>query len=240
MKHRGYKSSDNWDMEESYYKDVRQLSPVRNIIINGSVDLVFRHSDEPYLVVAGETKEAAECVKTILRNGTLSIYDERGVNINIVSISNYSNTVISSNGKTRIFVNGQEINCQTPANHGHVVVYVGLQKLSELEVQGSGKAVMLDILQDELSVDVQGSGDIEISGEATLLDANISGSGDIDARRLSVNRGILNISGSGRIDAFVSESVTARISGSGNITVFGNPDIVREKVSGSGRVRFRS
>ena len=62
------------------------------------------------------------------------------------------------------------------------------------------------------------------------LDANVNGSGDINLAALSSDVAYLSSNGSGDIDVSVQTEVNARASGSGRITVHGDP--LRRTLSG--------
>jgi len=49
----------------------------------------------------------------------------------------------------------------------------------------------------------------------------------------------LAVAGSGDIDAYVSRSVRARVAGSGDIVVRGNPSDRDHSVAGSGDIKFK-
>lgn len=82
---------------------------------------------------------------------------------------------------------------------------------------------------------VSGSGSLILSGEASSADFVVSGSGEIDAWNLTLVDCEAMISGSGDIWTMVSHYLKAAISGSGNIYYLGTPQI-ESQVSGSGRV----
>lgn len=76
--------------------------------------------------------------------------------------------------------------------------------------------------QAVLILGVQGSGDITAFGQVDLLVAEMAGSGDVDASELVAKSAKLSMVGSGDIDAYVSDSVKARVMGSGDIVIRGN------------------
>lgn len=96
----------------------------------------------------------------------------------------------------------------------------------------------LDADEPSLSVDVSGSGTIHIEGQAGTLHASIAGSGDVSAINLKSKNARLHVTGSGDIEATVLESVDARVTGSGDITIHGNPATRKTKVTGSGDIDF--
>lgn len=105
-----------------------------------------------------------------------------------------------------------------------------------LELSGSGK-FKGSIEASELETSLSGSGDIELSGKASKQEISISGSGDIEALGMKTSYTKVSISGSGNAKVAVSESLEARITGSGDIRFEGNPSKQIIKSTGSGSIR---
>lgn len=95
---------------------------------------------------------------------------------------------------------------------------------------GSGSIQLGSVRGERVNVAVNGSGNVSASGAVQRLDANVNGSGDINLAALSSDIAYLAGNGSGDIDVSVSSEVNARASGSGRITVHGDP--ARRTLSG--------
>ena len=95
---------------------------------------------------------------------------------------------------------------------------------------GSGRIQLGSVRGERINVVVNGSGNISASGAVQRLDANVNGSGDINLAALSSDVAYLSSNGSGDIDVSVQTEVNARASGSGRITVHGDP--LRRTLSG--------
>ena len=95
---------------------------------------------------------------------------------------------------------------------------------------GSGRIQLGSVRGERINVAVNGSGNISASGAVQRLDANVNGSGDINLAALSSDIAYLASNGSGDIDVSVQNEVNARASGSGRITVHGDP--IRRTLSG--------
>ena len=95
---------------------------------------------------------------------------------------------------------------------------------------GSGRIQLGDVRGERINVAVNGSGSISASGAVQRLDTNVNGSGDINLAALSSDVAYLASNGSGDIDVTVQSEVNARTSGSGRITVHGDP--LRRTLSG--------
>lgn len=104
-------------------------------------------------------------------------------------------------------------------------------------VLGSGD-IELSLQAESLSFSVKGSGDIKIKGTTETLSVAIAGSGDFDGDALQAKQATASVRGSGDMDLFVTEQLSADIRGSGDITIKGNPKKIDVQTKGSGRVRY--
>jgi hypothetical protein len=159
----------------------------------------------------------------------------------------------------RTSVSGRRLFIETVTNRCinstmSIIVTVYTPYVDGIELNGSGYVSAYDLYLDELSIRLNGSGEIiadadalninatitgsgiiELSGITETTNLNISGSGQIKAFSLNQRRCYANISGSGNMYVRVSDLLDAVISGSGNIYYRGNPNVI-QRISGSGRV----
>lgn len=108
-----------------------------------------------------------------------------------------------------------------------------------MSVAGSG-SIDLKVAADTVKSSIAGSGDINVSGNATNLSCSIAGSGNINAYGLKVVATSVKVTGSGNIKTTASESIDARVVGSGNIYYKGNPTHIKSKSIGSGDIIERN
>ncbi len=224
-----------WERIENYVKEERPLQPIRKIVVKGSVDVVFRRSDKPMLVVAGETADAVASVKTYFNGGKL-VVEWEGMTIS------FGNSRMPFHGSVGSFVMGDIVNGKpmgTSISQGKVVVGIALPEAPAIKIKGSGDVTLLDLRQAGLELEIEGSGDTTAYGQVAHLDVEIAGSGDVDASELITDHASLSIAGSGDIEAFVRTEVRARVAGSGDIVVRGNPSRRDHSVAGSGKIKFR-
>jgi hypothetical protein len=104
----------------------------------------------------------------------------------------------------------------------------------ELDIDGSGD-MDLEIFYTQLFVESNGSGDFQIIGDVVDQVIRMSGSGNYDAWEMTSENCDIRISGSGDASVFASEFLKAEIRGSGNIKYYGNPR-VESSVTGSGDI----
>lgn len=103
-----------------------------------------------------------------------------------------------------------------------------------LNVSGSGNIVGR-FESEKMEAEISGSGDIDLIGKATTGIFSISGSGNISTSNFPVQYCTAYSSGSGNMFLYVSKTLDVTISGSGNITYLLNP-VVTSKITGSGKL----
>lgn len=104
-------------------------------------------------------------------------------------------------------------------------------------VRGSQTLTILNYQQDELSIDMAGSGEVTATGSADRADIDIAGSGEVDLRGLALNHVDIDISGSGDVTAGPKESANIDIAGSGDVTLTTQPPQLSTDIAGSGDIR---
>jgi len=110
---------------------------------------------------------------------------------------------------------------------------ISLPRLAAVKVSGSGAVTLPGVAADALAIDLVGSGAVRGDGTAHQLNAEVTGSGDIELAKLAVERATVEISGSGDIEVDATRTLDVRISGSGSVKYHGDPEI-KKSISGSG------
>jgi hypothetical protein len=83
---------------------------------------------------------------------------------------------------------------------------------------------------------VSGEGDLQANGHVDWVEAEVSGAGDVDFTQLVARDAIVEISGADDIRVHATESLSASVSGAGDVTYTGDPSDVQTDVSGAGDV----
>ncbi len=115
-------------------------------------------------------------------------------------------------------------------------VSVTTPSLDELVLSGSGTVEISGIRTAHLTLAIPGSGVVRASGTAGRLDVAIPGSGTAQLAPLVARAVHASVDGSGAIVVTATQSLDARVSGSGAISYAGNPSQVTTSVTGSGVV----
>lgn len=116
---------------------------------------------------------------------------------------------------------------------------ITVPSLDRVSISGSGHVEVFDLDAEEFEFHVSGSGDLEAEGRVEYLEISVSGSGEVDTRDLKAENVFVKVSGSGDVDVFASNNFEGSVSGSGDITYYGNPKHADGSTSGSGRIRKR-
>lgn len=137
--------------------------------------------------------------------------------------------------------NPVEINITTPVLEGISLSGSGVIKTGrflcgdfKVALSGSGD-IETEVNADHVKANVSGSGTILLMGQTRGSELVVSGSGKIKAYDLSHRNCDAIISGSGSMFVNASESLTARIAGSGMIFHIGDP-VIHTSIYGSGGV----
>jgi hypothetical protein len=121
---------------------------------------------------------------------------------------------------------------ETRPIHINVVV----TSLDEVLLSGSGNVDVEGVNGAQFAANLFGSGNLTLTGEAETLNADLRGSGIIDANALTADTATASVPGSGTIIVNAADSLNATINGSGTVEYLGSPDLT-QRISGSGEIK---
>ena len=142
-------------------------------------------------------------------------------------------------GVIKTEVSGGELKIYSSGNYktqNRVVVMVTVLDLKRVQLSGAVEGAVDGVNSDSFSARISGSGRLEIVGKTDKFVGRVSGSGWIEGMKLIAKVGHVRVSGSGRVQVFAEEKLTARVSGSGEV-LYGGVKDADGRVSGSGSVR---
>ncbi len=222
----------------------RDVKDFKSIDVMTSANVYVKQS-ATFKVEVEAQKNIEAVVETVVEEGTLKIKLKKGTwnlsfeKLNIyVEMPTVENLEISGSGDltAETALTGDKITLDIVGS-GNIMVEKGLTaKTLKIAIGGSGDIKVDNILVDELSTKIAGSGGLILTGKADKADYHVSGSGDIDAKKLKSKAVEASVSGSGNISCNADESIDAHASGSGDISYSGNATAVKTKVSGSGNI----
>ncbi|MEH6681553.1 MAG: head GIN domain-containing protein [Sediminicola sp.] len=203
----------------------RSTGDYGSVSISGFFDVTLIDGSEGELTLKGE-ENLLEHIVTEVKNGNLVVKVENGVNL---SPSSWKDGI-------SITIPVESIDGLTLSGSGDIVSKKTLESSDfRTDISGSGN-IVLTVKAETISANISGSGDMELSGYANNLEVSVSGSGNVKAYGLEAQNVNANISGSADMQVTATESIKARVSGSGDISYRGNPKKIDTKSSGSGDV----
>lgn len=238
-------------------RDVRQVSSLTALDIDNmkriDIKIDVRVGPAPSLVIEADGNLQA-LIHSEVSGNTLRIWSDTNIRssngihviyttpqLNKITISGAGRLVVSGlngedfsleqRGSMRSELSGKVARFDVANNGSGRINAAALASGNTDAVQnGSGSIQLGSVRGERINVAVNGSGNVSASGTVQRLDANVNGSGDINLAALSSDIAYLAGNGSGDIDVSVLSEVNARASGSGRITVHGDP--ARRTLSG--------
>lgn len=200
--------------------ELRAISSFKSITMNIAGDVEFSVSDQ-YSVEVQAQENLLPILKTVVEGENLRISFEQNVR---------------SEENILIKISAPTIEAFDLAGSGNIRVLTPLknEKL-KLDITGSGNIFVTQADVADLYCSVTGSGVVELGGKAQKVTAAVGGSGAINARNLNAEIMEADISGSGDVECTVAQTLKANVSGSGNVRYGGSPQ-VDSRVSGSGAI----
>ncbi len=102
--------------------------------------------------------------------------------------------------------------------------------------KGTSHSSLSGIATRHLTLSVQGTGNIDVTGEAEQVSASVQGTGNLRLDNLVVKQAELSIQGTGSIHATQAAEVSASIAGTGNIYISRNAMVGEQNLRGVGKI----
>lgn len=202
----------------------RKLAPFSKVSIHGGFDIVLIQ-DEEEAVIIEESKIDTDLIKAEVEDEVLKIslkkshQQVRGLSARI-TISYKELKALYNSGSSAILCKS-EINGQA----------------FELKNSGSGMVKIPMLKVAALIVQMSGSGGLDMAGTANEQELRINGSGSIRGYDLISEVSKINITGSGDAHVHVTERLSVKLIGSGNIRYKGAVKAPAISILGSGSVK---
>ena len=118
-------------------------------------------------------------------------------------------------------------------------VTITAPRVERFSIVGAARLTIDDYDQDQMRVEIRGSGDITAHGKARRVDVEIMGSGDADVGGIDAEEVNVDIKGSGGATIAPTQRARIDVKGSGDVTMLTNPPDVDTDIKGSGDIRHR-
>jgi hypothetical protein len=215
---------------------------IDEVELNGPINLNLRQGTSASLEVRGEQRLLAN-VDTTVDGNTLHI-GPRGIllrhrqpiEVTLVLPTLEHLTIGGSGEHTVSGFSGERI--EVNVNGASNLRFNGRYREIDAALNGTGEVELTGGNAERVVAELKGSGHMILVGGARELNAEVAGSGELDARHLRADNATLTHQGSGSSDVYARKHVHVAMTGSGSVTVHGNPDNREVSRNGSGSVSF--
>lgn len=205
----------------------RTVSEYDQVSLLGNMDVELVQGKEGNLKVEAE-ENLIKYIITEVEDNSLKIRVKKGYNLDP-----------SHNMHIKVTVPFESLEAVTLTGSGDIYSTDEIRsKRFDIRIVGSGD-VKLFVTAKDAKASITGSGDIALKGSAENFDCKVTGSGDISAFNFKSEIVHATVLGSGDIEVYASEELTAKTPGSGDIEYKGNPRKEDFKTMGSGSITKR-
>ena len=216
---------------------------VVNIAMSGSIDLVLQQASAPSMVIKGDASMLSR-VTTKIEGNTLFL-GTRGLIITTrqpliveLSLPNLEKLQMQGRGDSNVKgFRGAALNIETRGS-GDLRFEGEYQQVKAVSA-GSGDIKLVVLNNDKLEISLLGSGDATLKGLSKILNAKLSGSGDLDATSLKAGEVTIDSTGSANSRVFAIKEIKVHASGSGDVTILGNPVKKNVERTGSAEIHWQ-
>ena len=117
-----------------------------------------------------------------------------------------------------------------------MLVEIWVPSLAEIDASGAADIQVEGLHGERFELDVSGAAKAVLDGRVESFELDSSGASEVEARALEAKRVRLELSGAGKAEVFASEELDVDLSGAAQVRYWGEPESVREDVSGAGKV----
>lgn len=113
-----------------------------------------------------------------------------------------------------------------------IKIRVYAPNIEDLDVSGASKINLVNINNESLNIETSGASSVKIKGQTENLTLDMSGASQIEAKDLSAKQVSVDGSGASQANIFVSETLSADLSGASQVKYSGNPTEINKNTSG--------
>jgi Putative auto-transporter adhesin, head GIN domain len=202
----------------------QNLGPVTKLVLDTPYKVTIKQGSQSSITLTGNTSRINNT--QILEEGDQLTLKSKGGFGGLQWWNNNAEAIITMPSITSITINGG----------GDVSIgNISTNTTVDLKISGAGNINGSQFKTSNLTVRISGAGNIDISGTSDRCFYSISGAGEILAKDVACNSAETKVSGAGTIRTRVKDTLSASISGAGEIEYYGNPK-VDQTVGGIGTI----
>ncbi len=207
-------------------KETRSASGYSAVSSAGAFDVDISYGNSSSITIEAD-ENLLPYLETVVEGNELKLRTKKGYNL-------------KTKNKMRVTVSLTKLTALKVAGSGNVRGDGNFSNdgTTDISISGSGNIKLNFGKFDAIETKISGSGNMILKGkETSKISAQISGSGNIEAYEVTANEVVARVTGSGNINVTANKSVDASIAGSGNVNYKGTATEIKQKSSGSGKVR---
>lgn len=202
-------------------KQERSVSPFTGIEVGGAFKVFLTQGDKESLIVEAD-ENLLDIIETEVHGNTLKIRTTKDIRD-----SKVMNLYITFSDLKSLEISGA---CHLTGENKF--------KLGDLEMDCSGASdIMLKLTAANVNLDCSGASQMELYGMAESMDIDISGASHFDASDFEVKLCNADVSGASHGKVFVTDELSADVSGAGSLKYKGDAVLKDHDVSGAGSLK---
>jgi hypothetical protein len=205
----------------SQVQESRTVSNFNGIVANGAFDLSISQISNTGVDLFGDSN-----VLPIITTA---------VNNNVLTISTQNDQCYSTSKNIEVTITTPEIYSVALNGAGKIDAYNLNTDVLLFETNGSA-TISSSFDVKRLQTIINGSGNANFSGTADLANFSISGTGSILASTVETDSCEISITGVGDVRISVNKYLEVTISGSGNVYYSGDPETIKQYITGTGQL----
>lgn len=140
--------------------------------------------------------------------------------------------IVVDNGRLRFKDDGEGSHVRF--NRDRVEITVVAPDVKTFIINGSPDLTFTAYDQPELTIEINGSGEVQGAGKTQVLSLSIAGSGDAGLGALAAQNASISVAGSGNAEVAAKGVVQVDIAGSGDVVLTTKPASLSSSINGSG------
>ncbi|RPI95241.1 MAG: DUF2807 domain-containing protein [Chloroflexi bacterium] len=205
------------------------VSNFDRITLEGSGDVYIEQGQTESLSVEADDN-IIPVLDISVAGGELTLGIKEGVDITPSQSITYTITVEDLNGLALLGsgnfyvepVNSNNFKISIPGS-GDIEIESLIADDLSMDLNGSGSITLESVEVKTLDTSIRGSGDVKLEGKADTQEVTVDGSGNYLAGDLETDTANISVRGSADVKVWVTDELTIRVSGSGNIRYYGEP-----------------
>lgn len=117
-----------------------------------------------------------------------------------------------------------------------LTINISAPDVQKLAFTGVGNVKLAGVKNEQITIELIGTGNVEAEGETKDADLRLLGVGEFNAKDLHAENVTVHSTGSGNINAYATKQIDGKLDGVGDLNYYGKPPEVKVKTIGVGKI----